>query len=91
MPKSTTARTNPRYATFYVLLVRDQEGKKVVSVPSPRDLEGTRKMAQEVMRLFPEAAFTDVYPFEEGMELAKAQPIETIHREGAKQLEVSHV
>jgi hypothetical protein len=87
----TANRSNPRYANFYVLLVRDQDGKKVISAPSPRGLEGTRQMAQEVMRLFPEAAFTDVYTYAEGMELAKAQPIETVYREGAKEPEVAHV
>lgn len=89
MPKTTT-RPNPRRATIYILIARDPAGRKVASVPSPRDLEGTKRMAQEVMRLLSEAAYVEVYAYQEGLDLAAAHPTETIYREGAKEPEVSH-
>jgi hypothetical protein len=84
MPKTPTY-PNPRRATIFILLARDPNGKKVASVPSPCNLEGTRRMAQEVMGLLSETACVEVYTYEEGMLLASAHPIETIHREGALQ------
>lgn len=66
----------------YVLIVRDGRGDKINSAISPHDLEGSQKMAQQVMRLMAEAAFIDIYLFVEPFDLAAAQPLEVVYQDG---------
>lgn len=65
----------------HILIVRDERGDKINSATSPHDLDGSRRMAGQVLSLIAEASFIDIYPFAEPFNLAAAQSIDTVHRE----------
>ena len=65
----------------YALIVRNADGEKVGNTGSIRDEAGTRRLAHEMMRLIPAAAFVDIYDWRPGLDLSAAQPRETVQRE----------
>jgi hypothetical protein len=67
---------------LYVLKVRKPDGSILTGTPSIRDLEGTKRLAQGVLRLTPAAGYIDIHPFNGGV---PSEACETVHREAANE------
>jgi hypothetical protein len=67
---------------LYVLKVRAPGGQISNGTPSFRDLEGTKRLAQSILRLTPAAGSIDIHPYNGG---APSEACETVHREAANE------
>jgi carbon storage regulator len=72
----------PIFPTLYTLIARNPQGDILTHSISARDLEGTRRMAHELMGLIAQATSVDVYDYQPQRNLADAEPIETVPRRG---------
>ena len=70
------------FPTLYTLIARNSQGDILTHSISARDLEGTRQIAHELMRLIAQATSVDVYDYQPSVNLADVEPIETVPRRG---------
>jgi hypothetical protein len=66
---------------LFVLAAHSDAGQHLGNCISSRDLIGSLKLAECFLRLTPAAAYVDVIAWRAGVEWAKAQASETVHRD----------
>jgi hypothetical protein len=65
---------------LFVLAAHDADGQRLGKCSLSRDLIGSCKLAECMLRMVPAAAYVDVIAWRAGLDLVKAQPTETVHR-----------
>lgn len=63
----------------YTLIIRNAAGDHLNGTVSPHDIAKTRKFAQSLLRLLPEAASVDIHVFDPASSAAQSQPIESVN------------
>ncbi len=71
------AKAYPVSQAQYALVLRNADDNRINSSVSARDLDGTRDLARSILRITPEAATVEIYPYVPGQELA-GEPLETV-------------
>jgi hypothetical protein len=66
---------------LFALAAHDSDGQHLGNAVSSRDLTGSCKLAESFLRLTPAAAYIDVIAWRTGVDWAKAQASETVHRD----------
>ncbi|MBO0777236.1 MAG: hypothetical protein J2P37_00210 [Ktedonobacteraceae bacterium] len=69
----------------YALIVRDADGDQLNGTTSTQAIEGTRRMARQILRMLPGAAFVDVYHYDHQACQMAPEPCEMVNldQEGA--------
>ena len=63
----------------FVIFVYSQDGQRIAGLASIQNLEKTRRLAQSVMALYPEASHCDLHAYTDATHYL-AQPQETVYR-----------